>query len=591
MPTNMRILKNACKPALGIFLSAIILMGVGVFAGDKTGSDTASVSTKPLRVLFIGNSYIYVNMLPEMLQQFSVAGKQCRPLEYRMVVPGGYSLQQHWTNGTALHAIAEGGWDYVVLQEQSLLPVTDSTNMFYYARLFDQEVRKTGGKTVFYTTWARKSAPDKQEQITAAYSAIAKELNALIAPVGPAWAKVLKQRPNLEMYQVDGSHPSSAGTYLAACVFYNVLYGASPAGLPGTVVGKKQDGKVDTLVALSEEDASLLQQTARQTVQEWGRFEVVKVDSQALKNNVLHDPALRSAVVFFPEQATNGQPLPILYYLPGFNTITDEFIKHPVPWLRLTQKIANEITPMILVVVDGYTRWGGSQYLNSTAQGNYADYVCDEIIAAVEKQHPVPGNGLRRILAGHSSGGFGALRLGMARQSLFDGVIALSPDSDFNVSHLPLVKTASASNTPLAEITRIAQSQAPAPNGDLNYLFALSAAYAPCDGSHPGQFEWIYDAQGKFRPEIWQRWLDNDPLTLILKDSHAFGANQAIYFEGAAHDEFLANIGARKMFEAMKNSSNRCVFYEPPGGHGDHLYERLQRGLAWLFQRPVSDIK
>ncbi len=323
------------------------------------------------------------------------------------------------------------------------------------------------------------------------------------------------------------------------------------------------------------------------------RFEIVKMDSRALKDNPLHDPSIRSVEIFFPAQATNGQPLPIIYYLPGFGNSSDNFIKDSGRWLKCTQRIADEVAPMILVIVDGHTRWGGSQYLNSAAQGNYADYVCDEIVGTVEAQHPVPENGVRRIIAGHSSGGFGALRLGMARQTLFDGIIALSPDSDFPTTHLSLVKLASVTNVSLAEINRIADGRAPVPkNSDLNYALALSAAYAPRGLSQRGQFDWIYDIQGNFRPEVWQRWLDNDPLTIALKNgSRTFGTNQSVYLEGAAHDQFQANVGARKIFEVLRENPGRCTFYEPPGHHSDHLSERLERGVAWVLDHPVFDIK
>ena len=187
-----------------------------------------------------------------------------------MIAPGAYSLEQHWNEGTVAKAIAEGGWDYVVLQEQSLRPISNPTNMHWFARLFDQEIRKTGARAVFYVTWARKNAPPAQQrQLTRAYSAIAKELGALCCPVGPAWANVLKGRPDLELYQSDGSHPSPAGSYIGACAFYAVLYGKSPVGLPGKVIVKNDAAGVITLVDLSERDGRLLQQTAAETVKEW----------------------------------------------------------------------------------------------------------------------------------------------------------------------------------------------------------------------------------------------------------------------------------------------------------------------------------
>jgi S-formylglutathione hydrolase FrmB len=321
------------------------------------------------------------------------------------------------------------------------------------------------------------------------------------------------------------------------------------------------------------------------------RLEVITLDSHALKNNPLHDPSSRPVPVFLPAQATNGARLPVVYYLPGYGNSADNFIQNSNVWLKFTQTIADEITPVVLVIVDGKTRWGGSQYLNSTAQGNYEDYVCDEIVSAVEARHPAATNGVRRIIAGHSSGGFGALRLGSSRQKLFDAVIALSPDSDFPTSHLPLVKVAAVTNVPLAEIGKIAAGKSPVPeDGDLDYALGLSAAYAPRGISHPGEFEWLYDAQGNFREEIWQRWLANDPLVIVRKNPDTFAAGQAIYLEGATQDEFSANLGARKIFDVLRSRPARTIFYEPPGHHSDHVGERLQRGLEWVYNRPLIDI-
>jgi S-formylglutathione hydrolase FrmB len=323
------------------------------------------------------------------------------------------------------------------------------------------------------------------------------------------------------------------------------------------------------------------------------QLEILQFDSVVLKHNPLQDASLREVAVFLPSQITNGERLPIIYYLPGYGGASEKFIASSNVWLKFTQQIADQITPVIFVVVDGRTRWGGSQYLNSPAQGNYEDYVCDEIVTKVEAQYPAPTNGIRRLIAGHSSGGFGALRLGISRKKLFDAVIALSPDSDFSTSHLPLVKVAAVANVPLAEIIRLARGESPVPhNGDLTYALGLSAAYAPRGNSFPGEFDWLYDAEGKFRADVWQRWLDNDPLTIVQKNPRAFSIHQSVYLEGAAQDEYSANIGARKIYEVLQAVGTiRCTFYEPPGHHADHVRERLQRGLAWVFGQPLADIK
>ena len=321
------------------------------------------------------------------------------------------------------------------------------------------------------------------------------------------------------------------------------------------------------------------------------RLEVLQFESRALKDNPLHDPMVRPVPVFLPAQATNGARLPVVYYLPGYGNTTADFIESSNVWLQFTQKIADEVTPVVIVMVDGTTRWGGSQYLNSTAQGNYEYYICEDIAPAVETRYPVPTNGVRRIIAGHSSGGYGALRLGMANQTLFDAVIAMSPDSDFPTSHLPLVRIAAVANVSPGEIEKIAAGALPVPkDGDLDYALGLSAAYAPRGISHPGEFEWLYDARGNFRMDVWQRWLDNDPLTIVRDNPVAFAAGQAIYLDGAAKDEFSANIGAREIYDALQSRPARCIFYEPPGHHGDHLAARLRRGLEWVFYRPLTSI-
>jgi len=244
--------------------------------------------------------------------------------------------------------------------------------------------------------------------------------------------------------------------------------------------------------------------------------------------------------------------------------------------------------------VDGRNRWGGSQYLNSSAQGNYADYVCDEIVSRVESRYGITTNRPVRIVAGHSSGGFGALRLGMSRPDLFDGVIALSPDSDFPLTHLPLVKMPGVTNASPPQIRSYMAPHMTVPfptNGDLAYALGLSAAYAAVGPAQPGQFQWLYDKRGRFQQKVWQLWLDNDLLAIVRRNPNAFHASQSVYLDGAAQDEFSANVGARKIYDVLRGRAAPCVFCEPPGRHTDHLQERLMRGLAWVCHRPLPEIK
>ena len=233
----------------------------------------AADNQRPLRVLFIGNSYTYFNNLPELLAGLAASAKPARAIDARMVVRGGATLKLHWEQGKALQALRDGGWDYVVLQEQSTLPITDPATMHQYARLFDAEIKKAGARTVFFLTWARQHQPENQAKLNDAYQRIARELNARVAPVGIAWAKALKEKVKLTLHTEDQSHPNPAGSYLAACVFYAVFYDRSPEELGGRVVGRasSEDGTISEqrtdLVDLSAGDAALLQRLAWQAVQ------------------------------------------------------------------------------------------------------------------------------------------------------------------------------------------------------------------------------------------------------------------------------------------------------------------------------------
>jgi hypothetical protein len=181
------------------------------------------------RILFIGNSYTFCNGgIDKQLERLTPACKtECLAL-------GGYTLEKHWNEGQALQAIRRGGWNYVVLQEQSQGPVINRTRFFDAARRFDSEIRRAGAKTVLLMTWER---PDSvrygvtTSNLASAYTSLGAELGAKVAPAGLACARALAGMPGLALYIQDG-HPTAEGTYLAACVLYGTLFEQSPVENP-----------------------------------------------------------------------------------------------------------------------------------------------------------------------------------------------------------------------------------------------------------------------------------------------------------------------------------------------------------------------
>ena len=200
-----------------------------------------------MKVLFVGNSLTARNDVPGLVAR--MAESRGHRFEHELISAGGASLRMHWNRGHALERIRAGGWDRVVLQEQSTLPVKNPRRMHENIRLFATEIEAAGARTALYLTWARRNAPEAQRAITDAYRSIAAELGCAVAPVGVAWESFLRSHATPVLHDRDLSHPSPAGSYLAACVFFATLFDESPAGLPAAA-------------GVDESDAALLQQAA-----------------------------------------------------------------------------------------------------------------------------------------------------------------------------------------------------------------------------------------------------------------------------------------------------------------------------------------
>lgn len=188
-----------------------------------------SASDRPVRVLFIGNSYTARNDLPQLVVRLAADATSPLVVETRMVVAGGASLRRHWNAPHARDAIASDRWDWVVLQEQSTLPVKNASRYHDNVRLFQPPIAAAGARMALYQTWARRDAPQAQDTIDAAVAAIARECEARPVRVGAAWREALRRDPSLPLYTNDGSHPTLLGSYLAACVFLTALLTRSPA--------------------------------------------------------------------------------------------------------------------------------------------------------------------------------------------------------------------------------------------------------------------------------------------------------------------------------------------------------------------------
>jgi hypothetical protein len=237
------------------------LLGTGFIQAQSTAK----------KVLWIGNSYTYANDLPNLFRLLALSGNDTIIIDSS--APGGYTFANHTTNATTLLKLAQNNNDFVVLQAQSqepsFPPSQVNTETFPYAAILDSlaHVGSPCSQTVFYMTWGRKfgdaqNCPNypplctfqgMNDRLRTSYKQMADDNEALVSPAGVAWRTSWESDPTINLWTSDNSHPSLAGSYLTACVFYSTILRKSPVGL------SYHAGLADTI-------ATFLQQVAHQTV-------------------------------------------------------------------------------------------------------------------------------------------------------------------------------------------------------------------------------------------------------------------------------------------------------------------------------------
>lgn len=217
--------------------SLFVALSVFVFINDSVAQQH-----KKLKVLFLGNSYTYVNNLPQLIHDIALANGDT--LVFDSNCPGGHTFNNHFNNATSISKINSQAWDNVILQAQSqepsFSPAQVEAQTLPYAIKLDSIIQHNNDctETVFYETWGRKygdasncgSYPPictylgMQDRLRASYKLFADTTKSVMAPAGEAWRKSIALNPSLELYSSDQSHPSLEGSYLTACVFYEVLF-------------------------------------------------------------------------------------------------------------------------------------------------------------------------------------------------------------------------------------------------------------------------------------------------------------------------------------------------------------------------------
>lgn len=204
-----------------------------------------TVAQTHINALFVGNSYTHVNDLPSLIQQMAASGGDT--LTHQSNTPGGCTFMQHCTN-TSMTLICQGGWDFVVLQEQSQYPSFPDSQIqrecLPYAKQLVDSIYANNpcAEPLFYMTWGRKygdtlNSPyfpplgtynGMDSLLYLRYMTMKEDNDASVSPVGKVWHYIRDNYPSMELYQSDESHPSLIGSFAAACSFYAVMFRKDP---------------------------------------------------------------------------------------------------------------------------------------------------------------------------------------------------------------------------------------------------------------------------------------------------------------------------------------------------------------------------
>jgi enterochelin esterase family protein len=313
------------------------------------------------------------------------------------------------------------------------------------------------------------------------------------------------------------------------------------------------------------------------------------IESRALAGNALGDPAARRVAVWLPPSYDRApeRRYPVIYWLAGYAG-TGETLFSGTPWqpglgARLDRLVAaRRMGEAIVVAPDGFTRWGGSQYLDSPVNGGYETHLVREVVPEIDRRLRTRPGREARAVGGHSSGGFGALVLGMHHPDLFSAVAAHAADLYFELSVLPDVPAAARTLRRYGGIDGFLEHFEAAPSKRRDdfttmMLLALAAAYSP-DPARPHGIALPFSIEtGEIDAEVWRRWKAWDPIEMVGAPAHAEALRgmRLLYLDAGTRDEHNMDLGTRILAARLRALGVAFEHEEFDDGH---------RGTAYRYE-------
>ena len=331
-----------------------------------------------------------------------------------------------------------------------------------------------------------------------------------------------------------------------------------------------------------------------------GRIDDLVIDSEALTGNPLGDPHVRPVLVYTPPGYDDApdRRFPTIYVLMGLTGQVDMWrnrkaFQPNALELADARFAAPGIAPAIVVYVDAWTSLGGAQFLDSPATGRYHTYLCEEVVPFVDARYRTLAAAGSRGVAGKSSGGYGALVTPMLRPDLFGGLATHAGDALFEVCYQPEFREAAralrdeydGSFDAFWTSFRSRPGRPLPSDGVLLNTWCMAACYsADPDGSVRLPFEPL---TGRLVPEVWERWLERDPVRMVARHADALRGLRGIWVDAGDRDDFYLDLGADAFvaeLAAIGVEPDRLHVERFAGTHGG-IEWRYPEALAWLAER------
>lgn len=330
-----------------------------------------------------------------------------------------------------------------------------------------------------------------------------------------------------------------------------------------------------------------------------GRLDKLVVESEVLADNPLGDPARRPLYVYLAPGIEQTGSYASIYVIQGMTGQLDMWLSRmafePTVVERVDALFASEAVPPAMVVfVDAWTSYGGSQFINSAGTGRYMDYLCDEVVQFIDDRYPTTPDRDHRGLTGKSSGGYGAMVVPMLRPDVFGGLASHAGDALFECCYLPEFRETArflrdefkGSWDVFWERFRAAPSLDWELYGTPLNTYAMGACYSP-DEANPGTVLMPFDvATGRLDDEVWAKWLAWDPVRMAPEHAGALASMRYIYLDAGKSDEYYLDLGAQAFARELEVLGVDHTLELFDGKHGGIQYRypgaiaELTRALA-----------